>query len=202
MAKHPHTAAETSALGARFLGSLRRIVFGISLDETTFKRRGFRSNDAGMQQRLERVGRVFLLGYHAALSCDKLEELVLQLEEVEPEFRGFAFEGAAMGLALLDRFSPWRKNRLRALLDGPGKPHPYMVHVGAGWALARLGGRVERSLARLDPLLSWLAVDGYGFHEGYFHWRRYVKGYANADNKLSNYGRRVFDQGLVEASGS
>jgi hypothetical protein len=177
------------------LRSLRKIVFSISLEETTFERRGFRGNDTVTRQRLEQVGRVFLLGYHAALDGGKPEELVPSLEAVEPEFRGFAFEGAAMSLALLDRLSPWRRNRLRVFLEGPGAPHAYMVHVGAGWALARLGGNVERSLARLDPLLRWLAVDGYGFHEGYFHWPRYVEGHANPE-RLSGYGRRVFDQGL------
>ena len=58
----------------------------------------------------------------------------------------------------------------RSFLAGPGAAHTYMVHVGAGWALAQLRRRVDRALARLDPLLGWLAVDGYGFHQGYFRW--------------------------------
>jgi hypothetical protein len=44
-----------------------------------------------------------------------------------------------------------------------------MVHIGAGWTLARLFGRAEHYLATKDSLLRWLVVDGYGFHEGYFH---------------------------------
>ena len=51
-----------------------------------------------------------------------------------------------------------------------------MMHVGLGWALARLRRSVTPYLAQLDPLLGWLAVDGYGFHEGYFDWPRYVEG--------------------------
>jgi enediyne biosynthesis protein E3 len=70
-----------------------------------------------------------------------------------------------------------------------------MVHVGAGWVLARLHRKVEPSLARLDPLLGWLVVDGYGFHEGYFHWQRYVKE-QRLPKQLSGYALRVFDQGL------
>jgi hypothetical protein len=67
--------------------------------------------------------------------------------------------------------------------------------VGLGWAWARLPGNPERRLPALDPLLGWLAVDGYGFHEGYFHWRRRVSA-RELPRGLSASARRVFDQGL------
>jgi hypothetical protein len=70
-----------------------------------------------------------------------------------------------------------------------------MVHVGVGWVPARLGKGIDSTLAKLDPLLGWLAVDGYGFHEGYFNWPRYVREQAIAKH-LSGYALRVFDQGL------
>jgi hypothetical protein len=177
------------------LGRLRKLIFGISLEETTFTRRGFWVGEARVRQHLEQIGYTFVQGYHAVLDDDKLETLVPRLNGVETEFRGFAFEGAAMGLTLLDHLAPWSMNRLPAFLDGHGASHIYMVHVGIGWALARLRRRVERPLAQLDPLMRWLAVDGYGFHEGYFHWRRYVEGQA-IPARLSSYARRVFDQGL------
>ena len=176
-------------------GWLRKRLFGISPKEATFARRGFRETEAGVQQRLEKVGYTFLRGYHAALLGAEPEALGRRLSEVDPEFRGFAFEGAAMSLALLDQLTPWKRNRLKAFLDGPGSAHIYMVHVGAGWALARLHRRVERPLAKLDSLLGWLVVDGYGFHEGYFHPRRYVENQA-LPKRLAGYARRVFDQGL------
>jgi hypothetical protein len=40
-----------------------------------------------------------------------------------------------------------------------------------------------------------LAVDGYGFHEGYFHWRRFIAG-GPVPPRLLGYECRVFDQGL------
>jgi hypothetical protein len=171
-----------------------KTALGISLEETTFARRRFRGNNDEAQQRLEQAGGVFLLGYHAALD-DHPETLPLRLNAVDSEFRGFAFEGAAMGLTLLDQLSLRRRNRLRTFLHGPGAPHVYMIYVGAGWAYARLHRHIERSLTRLDPLLRWLAVDGYGFHEGYFRWRRYLEAHA-FPRRLSHYGRRVFDQGF------
>ncbi len=177
------------------MGHLRQRLFGISPREVSFARRGFQEDNPSVRLRLERIGQTFLHGYHAALLDDHPAPLARRLAAIDPELRGFAFEGAAMGLTLMDYLVPWRKNRLRVFLDGPGAAHVYMVHVGAGWALARLRRRVERPLQRLDAILGWLAVDGYGFHEGYFHWPRYVREQA-LPRKLAGYALRVFDQGL------
>ena len=182
----------------RALGLLRKVAFGISLEEATFARRGFHVSEARTQQRLEQIGNVFLQGYHAGLEEDSPEALALRLRAVDVELRGFAFEGAAMGLTLLDYLSPWNGKRLQSFLNGPGAAHVYMVHVGVGWAVARLPWlrrHAQQYLTQLDPLLCWLAVDGYGFHEGYFNWRRAVERQA-VPNQLKGYARRVFDQGL------
>lgn len=61
-------------------------------------------------------------------------------------------------------------------------------------AWARLPVRVEHRLERLDPLLRWLAVDGYGFHQGYFHWQRFINGQTRP--RLRGYALRAVDQGL------
>jgi hypothetical protein len=70
-----------------------------------------------------------------------------------------------------------------------------MVHVGAGWALARLHRRLDRPPAGLDPLLGWLALDGYGFHHGYFG-RGSAVVHRRVPDGISGYAARVFDQGL------
>jgi len=171
-------------------------LLGISPLEASFDRRGFRSGDSDTQRRLELAGREFLRGYHAALDKDDVDELAGCLFEGEPETRGFAFEGAAMALGLLDSLTPWKRNRFRLFLKGPGASHPYMLHVGLGWAWARLPVSPNRCLARLDPLLGWLAIDGYGFHEGYFNWRKYRSGRRTHPRLLKGYAARVFDQGL------
>jgi hypothetical protein len=179
----------------RSWGGLRGRIFGIAAEEASFARRGFRGGDDGIRRRLEEIGRTFLHGYHAALEEDRPDRLARALDEIEPERRGFAFEGAGMGLYLLDLVTPWNRGRLRGFLAGPGAAHAYMVHVGAGWTLAQLGLRVDRALARLDPLLGWLAVDGYGFHHGYFRWPGAVERHR-VPQRLVGYARRVFDQGL------
>ena len=182
----------------RSSGWLRTALLGMSLDEASFARRKFRESDPRARQRLEDAGRTFLHGYHAALLDDRPDRLAARLAAIEVDIRGFAFEGAGMGLALLDALTPWRQDRLLSFIPGPGRAHVYMVHVGAGFAFARLPWvrhRLDRALARFDPLLRWLAVDGYGFHEGFFHWPRYAAGRPHPRG-LSGYARRVFDQGL------
>ena len=176
------------------LGQARRRFLGLSLAEASFEKRGFTGQETA-RLRLEQIGTTFLTGYHAALEESGFDSLAQRLAGVDAELRGFAFEGAAMGLALLDCFTPWRKDRWRTFTTRLAEPHIYMMHVGLGWALARLRRSVTPHLTRLDPLLRWLVVDGYGFHEGYFSWPRYVERRA-IPARLSGYERRVFDQGL------
>jgi hypothetical protein len=177
------------------LAWLRRRILGISPDEASFARRGFRETEPSIRLHLEDIGRTFLRGYNAALSYQELTALSDCLNNLPLETRGFAFEGAAMGLSLLDCFTPWRNTRLQSFLNGPGRSHVYMVHVGVGWTLARLRLSVEKTLSRMDPLLRWLVIDGFGFHQGYFYWRRYVEEQAQP-GRLSGYANRAFDQGL------
>ena len=131
-----------------------------------------------------------------ALETCKPEALAERFDaSIDKEDHGFAFEGAAMALALLDQITPWNRNRWRSLLDGAGQRHRYMVHVGAGWALARFSWNFKRAFPRYDPLLRWLVVEGYGFHEGFFHGDRCVRA-KRRPPRLSGYARRAFDQGL------
>ena len=177
------------------LGQARRRFLGLSPAEATFAQRGFRTSDNEARRRLEQIGIVFLSGYNAALEESEFGPLARRLASVETELRGFAFEGTAMALALLDCFTPWRKDRWRTFTERLAQPHIYMMHVGLGWALARLRRNVTSHLVQLDPLLGWLVVDGYGFHEGYFSWPRYIER-REIHARVNGYERRVFDQGL------
>ena len=178
------------------MGWLTRTVFGISPAETRFEKLGFEGGDARIRQRIEQIGETFAGGYHAALLDDEPLRLAETLNRtVAVEFRGFAFEGAAMGLVISDFLHPFRASRFQAFLEGPGLCHDYILYIGAGWAWARLPVRLERAAARRDPLLRWLAIDGYGFHQGFFHGPRFI-GLQEEPRHLSPYGRCAFDQGL------
>jgi hypothetical protein len=177
------------------LGKARRRFLGLSPAEASFAKRGFLNGEEQARQRLEQIGITFLNGYHAALEESEYVSLARRLHAVDAELRGFAFEGSAMGLALLDCLTPWRKDRWRTFTERFAEAHIYMMHVGLGWALARLRRDVSPYLTQLDPLLRWLVIDGYGFHEGYFNWPSYVEQRALPPS-LHGYARRVFDQGL------
>ena len=170
-------------------------MLGLSQEAVDFQQRGFRGASVFMRNRLENVGGAFLAGYHLALECDSPEDLGSKLTEVELERRGVAFEGAAMGLALLDFLTPWRRDRISQFLRGAGDSHTYMIHVGVGWVWARIPFGFRRWQKKLDPLLGWLAFDGWGFHEGFFHWPKYIAGQP-PPKKLKGYERRSFDQGF------
>jgi hypothetical protein len=124
---------------------------------------------------------------------------------VPEEFRGFAYEGAAMAFALLDAFPGPRGRRLTGFLDGPASEHVYMAYVGAGWALAKLPSPLWSRVSTPDPVLRWLALDGYGFHQAYFHTGRYVRRQhctAGPDRPVDGppaYRVRVVDQGVGRA---
>jgi len=180
--------------------TVRRTLFSIAAREATFAQRGFVRGDSVIVSHLERIGQLFLLGYNAAIARGTPIGFADELRRVPRTHTGFVVEGAAMAFALLDRLLLPRRRRVMRFLYGDASKHPYMTHVGIGWALARLGlARFEvtrrRALIGMDPLLRWLAIDGYGFHEGYFHRRRVVdRGWRPAPD--SSYVARAFDQGL------
>jgi enediyne biosynthesis protein E3 len=176
-------------------GILQKLL-SISTTEASFAQRKFHFLRDSTRLHLERVGETFLRGYGLALTEEGIESLAQQLNEIDWELRGFAFEGAAMGLDILDQLQPWKAQRIPTFLRGPGRAHAYMVHVGIGWSMARWRLGIRRRLDRLDPLLQWLALDGFGFHEGYFHWPRFADGSAPRFSTLPAYASRAFDQGL------
>jgi len=99
-----------------------------------------------------------------------------------------------MGLWLVDATSLGRARRWREFVAAHGE-HVYLLHVGAGWGVARLHRDWRRATRRLDPLLRWLALDGRGFHDGFFHAQRFhVR--REPPRGLDARERAVFDQGL------
>ena len=182
----------------RPLIALRKRMLGISFREVTFQRRGFIDAEREARLRLEQIGRVFLQGYHAALNDEGTETLVSNLETIDRELRGFAYEGAAMGLTLLDQLSFGNRRRVRAFLNDSGSSHTYMIHVGVGWAIARLPWlrrNFDQAVGHLDPLLRWLAADGHGFSDFYFKSPYFLRDPERL-NRLQGYTRHAYAQGV------
>jgi hypothetical protein len=131
-----------------------------------FERRGFRTEPAGTRRVLESAGRAFLDGFNLELATPVGR--APDLSHLEAHHRGFAAEGAAMAAALLDALNPRHGSRFAVLSRAHHERHAYLLHVGAGWAMAKLRRRRLGRLGADEPLLRWLAYDGMGFCQAFF----------------------------------
>lgn len=179
---------------------LKKSLLTVSPMEASFERRKFDSLDSPARANLEEVLRVFISGYNLTLAIQDHELLARRFEkEFDSHYAGFAFEGAGMCYALLDLLVPRKTSRLRAFTDTAGRRHDYIATVGAGFAIARLpyGLRVlDRYTDKLDPLVAWCVLDGYGFHQGVFHHRLFVDECKEPPAALADYGKQLFDAGV------
>jgi len=140
-------------------------------EEASFKARGFDACDPAVSRKLEQMLESFIGGYNLAVEIPDKVELSRRL------------------YAAFDNHH----------VKGAGEHHDYIVAVGAGFAVARIpwGLRVMDSYLRtLDPLIAWCVPCGYGFHEGFFHHKRFVDGAAAPPASLSPLGKQLFDSGL------
>lgn len=187
--KGTHSTAQ-GGLSARAARLLRQ-----DLGQVDFGVRRFRLREGPARGKLEDSGRAFLEGFNHAVSLRGAEAVRGALDEVPEDFRGFAFEGAGMGCALLDLLTLSRGSRLRGLLEESGPEYPHLIHVGAGWAFAKLRLRPWKWLPVGDPWLRWLAWDGFGFYQGFFDSDRVVAG-CGFESRLDLQQLAMRDQGL------
>ena len=187
------------------LRALRRRIFTPDPSNTKLDVRGFHVKNQASRELLETVGESFLSGMSFALEARTVEAAEERLEQLPAAFRGFAYEGAGMGFAILDALPFGGNDRVPRFLAGRGGDHVYMVYVGVGWAMARLPRFRWSALRADDPLLRWLALDGYGFHQAYFHTDRYVYQH-HVDTKMNwpaeapaEYRNQIVDQGIGRA---
>src|SRR5689334_7463843 len=90
----------------RLLARVWRRLFSIAPSAIDMECRGFFTEVPGMRSMLETCAGAFLCGYHLALADAGVADLAAMLATTPQHIRGFAYEGAAMGLALLDSVTP------------------------------------------------------------------------------------------------
>ena len=154
--------------------TLRRGILGLDLSQAEHTSRGFQGGSPGVRRRLDRVGKCVVHGYNLGLEIADPERLAFLLDLIEPEMRGFAYEGGAMGLATVDLWSP-RGGRFDRYVQGVAAPHTYMSYIGAGGAAAVFSRSHKELMAKLDPFLAWLVLDGLGFFHAFLKTDRTVR---------------------------
>lgn len=184
------------------LGRLKGRLLSLSPGDASFARRGFPGVGSGSRGHLESILRTFIEGYNLAVGEADADRLTRRLDSTfSPAFVGFAYEGAGLYFGLADLLLPRSESRLAAFIRAnPG--HDYIVAVGAGFAVARapLGlRRLESYQKALDPMNAWCLADGYGFHQGFFRWRRFVEAREAAPASLAAQNRLLFDAGVGRA---
>ncbi|HEX4721536.1 MAG TPA: DUF1702 family protein [Pseudonocardiaceae bacterium] len=190
------------------LGSLRRLMLAPSLAEVSFKKRGFPITPSAATERLEAIPQSVVVGFEWAIDSKDQWDLERRLDMVEPELRGFAYEGAAMANTVRD-IMPGRSDRTRELLRGPGQPHLLLAYIGIGFAMNHLP-RVtwkkvipDLSGSPFYPTMTWLAVDGYGFDLAYFHTKKWIDQQRRPApypwQGAPDYFLRAVDQGIGRA---
>lgn len=190
------------------LGSLRRLALTPSLTEVSFAGRGFPVVETAATRRLEAIPQAVVTGFEWGIDAAGLPELERKLALVEPEQRGFAYEGATMALTIVDTMGR-SGNRAQGLLAGPGRPHTFLTYIGIGFAMARLPRPLWKGIlpdltgTPYYPTMSWLAVDGYGFDLAYFHTGRWVDAQRQPKpypwQGRPDYFSRAVDQGIGRA---
>ncbi len=148
---------------------MRRRILTPNVSATRLDKRGFYQKNASARSLLETIGETFLTGYGCAAESRVPADVQAHLDVIPTQFRGFAYEGAAI------------------------------------WAMARVPRLRWSKLHAPDPLLRWLVLDGYGFHQAYFHTRRYVyeryrrPAFPWPPDGPRWYADRVIDQGIGRA---
>ncbi|MEY9928347.1 hypothetical protein ABH926_002986 [Catenulispora sp. GP43] len=187
------------------LRALRRRILTPNPKAVLMTERGFHIKNADSAALLEQIGGVFLAGYAHAAEARTIADAEAGLEQIPVRFRGFGYEGAGMGFTIRDGLPIGGSHHFADFLAGRAKKHEYMAWVGLGWGLARLPRFRWRRFTCEDPLMRWLVLDGYGFHQAFFKTEQYVRQqYREAHfpwpgGEHAWYAPRAIDQGIGRA---
>lgn len=166
-------------------------------------RRGFPPGAPAAQRVLNDVVHSFAVGYNGVLASQPAvrqtrDDPAHPEDQLPHAMRGFAIEGAAMSSVLLDLLTFSDGRRFRALHDANGGHYTHLIHVGAGWAFARLHRRPWGRVRPAQPMFGWLAWDGWGFHQAFFHSQRvYTRHWI--ERATPGEVRQIRDQGVGRA---
>jgi hypothetical protein len=184
------------------ISNLSTRLFSLSREEASFERRRFPGCNSASRPHLERVIQTFIEGYNLALATSEMKQLASRLDSFPPTFSGFGYEGAGLFFALADLMVPRSASRLAEFTQNVAPRHDFITMVGAGFAIARVPFGLRRLAsyqAKLDPMTGWCLTDGYGFHQGFFHWDRFIERRESPPASFDRQKRALFDAGVGRA---
>ena len=197
------SVAVTTSNDLSLFTRLKSRLLDLSPREASFARRGFPGMNSASRAHLEKVIETFIEGYNLSVSERDMVALTKKLDtSFSPAFVGFAYEGAGLYFALADLFVPRSDSRLAVFTRTVARPFDFITMVGAGFAVARAPfglRRLETYQKTLDQMTAWCVADGYGFHQGFFHWQRFVEEGAPPPASLDLQNRHLFDAGVGRA---
>ena len=178
-------------------GFLRRFLLGLSVGGMDQFWKDFPGPETDTRKWLRLSSNAFMNGYNTSLELGLSHILFSELQAFDPSFRGFAYEGAGMGMAMIDYIIPGNQNRFQRFVDSSPN-YTSLAYIGAGFAIAVLRRDLNRSLSTMDPMQRWWAIDGYGFYKGIFNWKGSV-GKQRVPKQINGYALRAFDRGVGRA---
>ena len=155
--------------------------------------RVYLGNDEEIEELLEVAKEAFVRGFKIALNVP-LEMYPEVLADEPYVTRGFSLEGAAMAATLLDELQRAPRCYLHALLTNKQGAEAVLCAVGVGWAGARLRKPCSWMPPEIDASLMGAVVDGYGFHQGFFHTQRFMK--RGFSERMGEWGDRGLGRAL------
>src|SRR4029450_5877978 len=93
------------------LGCFRRLMLTPSLASVSFAERGFPVTPSDATRRLEAIPQSVVMGFEWGIELREQWEMERRIELVEPELRGFAYEGVTMALTVPDAMGGVRGSR-------------------------------------------------------------------------------------------
>ena len=196
--KRPTAAGTRRGPSLPWTRALCRRLLWITAEDAGLAGRTLFAPAAEKRDLLDAAPKYFVTGYQGGLSAPDLDSLMVCIDRVAEEHRGYAVEGAAMAVAVSDALRIFRPAWLPRFLAGPARDQVFIAHVGIGWSFARVPWARRRLWRHLHPLYRWLAYDGWGFHHGFFT-RDLYRAPLTRPGPLTGYCRRAFDQGLGRA---
>ncbi len=174
-------------------GKIRRFLFGLPLINIENTWKNVPNVETSTRKKLRPPVIAFITGLNTAIEVALSELLIGQLEGLNDNCRGFAYEGAGMGLAIIDYSRD--KGMVKKFLRGEGANYPELIHVGLGCATAALKKDLWGKLAEIEPMQRWWIPDGYGFFTGIYKWEDTVEELI-VPRQIEGYALRAFDRGL------